>query len=128
MPLEGTWSHVAGTIRPDETAWLAALRSIRHDTGLVPEIFYSADLCEQFYEPDRDQLVLAPVFVGFARDGAAVALGSEYGEYAWCSREEASNRLAFPAQRRILGWIWDEFVERKPSPWLSIEIPPAGSY
>ena len=127
-PLEGTWSHVAGTIGAGETAWRAALRKIREDTGMVPESLYSGDLCEQYYEPDQDCMFLVPVFVGFARDEARVEPGTEYGEFAWCSREEASKRLSFPAQRRILDWIWDEFVDRQPSSWLRIEIPPSGSY
>ena len=126
-PLEGTWSHVAGTIGTGETCWLAALRIIRQDTGVVPQSFYSADVCEQFYEPDRDRMFLVPVFVGFAREEAQVEPGTDYGEFAWCSREEASKRLSFPAQRRILGWVWDEFVDQQPSSCLRIEIPPSGS-
>ena len=60
--LAGAWCQVAGSIEADETAWQAALRELREETGLTPEVLYSADICEQFYEADRDAITMAPVF------------------------------------------------------------------
>ncbi|HBD83024.1 MAG TPA: NUDIX hydrolase, partial [Dehalococcoidia bacterium] len=45
-----TWQEISGLIEPRETAWEAALREIKEETGLTPYRFYSADFVERFYE------------------------------------------------------------------------------
>lgn len=119
--LDGIWCQVSGSIEEGETAWQAALREIREETGITPTRFYTTDLCEQFYEPDRDSLTVAPVFVGTVPDDVAVTLNEEHGDYAWCTLDESLEKLQFPGQRRIVTEIWREFVEREPTSWLEIE-------
>ena len=122
-PLEGTWSHVAGSIEEGETAWQAALREIAEETGLAPKRLFFSDLCEQFYEPAQDRVQIVPVFVGLVADDAEVSLDSEHTDHAWCTLDEAVERLVFPAQRRIARLIWTDFVDTEPTPWLEIAIP-----
>ncbi len=118
--LVGEWCQVAGKVEEGETAWQAALRELEEETGLVPTALFSADICEQFYEPDRDQITMAPVFVAILADGASVQLNHEHSDYRWMSFGEACDLVAFGGQRRILRWIEDEFVHRQPSPHLKI--------
>ncbi len=63
--LIGEWCQVAGSIEDGETAWQAAIRELAEETGLRPRTLYSADICEQFYEADRDAITMAPVFIAF---------------------------------------------------------------
>ncbi len=121
--LAGAWCQVAGKIGPGETAWQAALRELREETGLTPETLYSADICEQFYEAARDAIVMAPVFVAFVDADAAVVLNPEHSDHGWMSLDGALEQVEFGGRRRVLRWIDAEFIQRKPSEHLRIEFP-----
>jgi len=120
--LVGTWCQVSGGIEDGETAWQAALRELAEETDLRPASLYSADTCEQFYEADRDAILLSPVFVAFVDEDAEVVLNEEHSEYRWVSFEEAIEMVSFGGQRRVLRWIEDEFVRRVPAEYLRIEL------
>lgn len=119
--LTGEWCQVAGGIEHGETAWQAALREAEEETGLCLTDLYSADICEQFYEPDRDAITLTPVFVAFAPTDCTVQLNDEHDDFRWLSLNEATALLPFAGQRATLEHIKKEFVERKPNPWLRIQ-------
>jgi dATP pyrophosphohydrolase len=126
--LAGTWCQVAGAIEANETAWQAGLREVEEETGLRPDRVYSADICEQFYEADRNAISLLPVFVGFAAKGATVRLNAEHSAFRWVSFDEALRMVPFAGQRKVLKHIRDEFVDNEPNPWLLIqETAPVGS-
>ncbi|MEM8651205.1 MAG: NUDIX domain-containing protein [Pseudomonadota bacterium] len=118
--LAGVWCQVAGKVEGDETAIHAALRELREETGLVPEAFYSADICEQFYEIDNNVIAIVPVFVGFVSEDARVQLNEEHDAYQWVSFEDAHEIVSFSGQRRILTAIKEEFVDKKPNELLRI--------
>ena len=126
--LAGTWCQVAGAIEANETAWQAGLREVEEETGLRPDRFYSAYICEQFYEADRNAISLLPVFVGFAPDGATVRLNAEHSDFRWVSFDEAIRMVPFAGQRKVLKHIREEFIDNEPNPWLLIqEASPAGA-
>lgn len=117
----GEWCQVAGSIEEGEAAWQTALRELDEETGLKPDALYSADTCEQFYKADRDCITIAPVFGGFVGSSAKVTLNHEHSAYRWVSFDEAVEMVAFGGQRRVLRWIEDEFVKRRPNKHLLIE-------
>ena len=116
------WAGVSGKIEAGEKAWQAALREIKEETGLTPEKLYSADICEQFYEIDKDSIWIAPVFVAYISDNAAVTINEEHSEFGWFTFEEAMLKVPFTGQRRILRHIQEEFVQHQPIEWLLINI------
>ena len=120
--LAGEWCQIAGAIEEGETAWQAALRELKEETGLTPIRFYSGDICEQFYEADRDAITIAPVFVAFVAYDAPVVLNAEHSEYKWISLDWAEDMVPFGGQRRVLRHIRQEFVVRDPSPHLQIDL------
>ena len=120
--LEGVWCQVAGKLEEGETAWRAALRELKEETGLTPQTLFSADICEQFYEPDQDAITMAPVFLAIIGADDEVRLNEEHTEFCWVSFDQACDMVDFGGQRRCLRWIEDEFVRRTPSPYLKIEI------
>ncbi|MEM7488756.1 MAG: NUDIX domain-containing protein [Pseudomonadota bacterium] len=119
----GTWCQVAGRIEPGETAWQAGLRELREETGFTPESFWSADICEQFYEADRDTVTVAPVFVAWVGPGAEPTLNEEHDAHRWLGCDDAIDAVSFGGQRRMLRDIRAEFVDRTPSPDLRIDLP-----
>ena len=120
--VQGIWAGVSGKIEEGEKAWQAILREIKEETGLTPEKLYSADTCEQFYEIDKDSIWIAPVFVAYVSDNAAVTINEEHSEFGWFTLEEAMLKVPFTGQRRILRHIQEEFVQRRPVDWLLIDI------
>ncbi|HEY9344994.1 MAG TPA: NUDIX domain-containing protein [Inquilinus sp.] len=118
--LAGEWCQIAGAIERGETAWQAALRETREETGLDLQRLYSADICEQFYETERDAISLLPVFVGIAAPGAEVRLNLEHSEFRWVPFEQAAAMVPFAGQRHVLRHVEQELVAREPSRWLLI--------
>lgn len=119
--LTGEWCQVAGGVEHGETAWQAALREAEEETGLCLTELYSADICEQFYEADRDAITLIPVFVAFVPSNCTVQLNDEHDDFRWLSFDEAAALLPFAGQRATLEHIRKEFVEQKPNPLLRIQ-------
>ena len=91
---------VGGKIDPGETAWEAALRELREETGLTVQTFWSLPSLNTFYEWTRDAVSLAPAFA--AEVDGAVVLCNEHDGHAWLSVDEAESRLRWPEQRRLL--------------------------
>jgi dATP pyrophosphohydrolase len=121
--LAGEWCQIAGAIEAGETAWQAALREVNEETGLRPVALYSADICEQFYEADRNAISLLPVFVGFAHPGDDIRLNAEHDEFRWVAFDEALRMVPFAGQRNVLIHIRREFIDREPCRWLLINMP-----
>ncbi|MEM8625633.1 MAG: NUDIX domain-containing protein [Pseudomonadota bacterium] len=115
------WSQVAGGIEAGEKAWQAGLRELREEASLVPETYYSADFCEQFYDYENDCICIFPVFVAMVAAHAQVVLNDEHSAFRWASFEEADALLPYPGQRRAIAMIRDAFVLRSPDPLLRIE-------
>ncbi|MEQ8862757.1 MAG: NUDIX domain-containing protein [Thalassobaculum sp.] len=111
--LAGEWCQVAGKIEDGETAWQAALREVREETGLECARLYSADICEQFYEAERDAISMLPVFVCIAHV-ADVVLNHEHSEFRWVDFDGALAMVPFAGQRHVLRHIRTEFVDREP--------------
>ncbi len=119
--LVGEWCQIAGAIEEGEKAWEAALREVHEETNLTCERLYSADICEQFYEADRDAISLLPVFVGFVGTDATVVINHEHSESRWVSFDTALGMMPFAGQRRVLRHVESEFVRREPVRHLLIE-------
>lgn len=119
--LVGEWCQITGGLEPDETAWQGALREVREETGLIPDPFYSANICEQFYVPAQDSILTVPVFVGFVGMDAKVVLNHEHSDFGWFSFKSARALVPFSGQRRVLKQVKRNFVKHVPSLHLRIE-------
>ncbi|MBX4884545.1 NUDIX domain-containing protein [Rhizobium bangladeshense] len=118
--LIGEWCQVAGGIEDDEKAWETALREVREETGLICDSLYSADICEQFYEADRNAISMLPVFVGVVDAEQTVFLKDEHSEFQWVSFAQAMEMVPFAGQRHVLKHVEAEFVNREPNGHLLI--------
>ncbi len=107
--LGNTWQSIHEQIEPGETALEAAERAVMAATGLSITEAYSADYINQVYDHTRDAVVLAPVFAFAVPPRVRVMLSEEFGDYAWCEREEATARLLWAGQRWAVRHI-DEVI------------------
>ncbi|SLN27511.1 8-oxo-dGTP diphosphatase [Roseovarius albus] len=119
--LVGEWCQIAGSIEEGETAWQAAVRELREETGLEAQALYSADICEQFYETDRNAITMAPVFVAFIDEGDAVVLNQEHSESRWVPFDKARDMVPFAGHRNVLRHVEEEFIVREAHPHLLIQ-------
>ncbi|WCK01490.1 NUDIX hydrolase [Agrobacterium tumefaciens] len=112
--LVGEWCQIVGSIENGEKAWETALREVFEETGLTCRKLYSADICEQFYEADRNSIGMLPVFVGVVDSDSNVVLNEEHSAFCWVSFEDALTMVPFSGQRHVLRHIEAEFVHRTP--------------
>lgn len=99
VSMGGTWHGIHGKIDPNETALESAKRAVLTATGLTVTNSYSADYINQFFDPESDSIILAPVFAFTVGITSRISLSEEYIDYAWCETEEATARLLFSGQR-----------------------------
>lgn len=125
--LHGEWCQIAGGIERGERAWETALREMQEETQLVPTRFYSADILEQFYDPEHNHIAVAPVFVAYVPAGTEPTLNEEHSAWQWVSIDEARALVPFPGQSEMLEKVRHYFLDVTPSELLRIPIPsPAG--
>ena len=119
--LAGNWQMVVGRMEKSETAWQAALREIREETGLAPTALYNSGETEIFYEARSDRMAVVPAFVAFVETDEVTLSPHEHDAYEWLTFEEALERLEFPQQRRVLKAVNENFVIAEPQPRLLID-------
>jgi dATP pyrophosphohydrolase len=116
--LTGTWQMVSGGIEPGEQAWEAALRELKKETGIIPDILYSADAVETFYLKLKDKVTFVPVFVAMINSPQEVTLlPKEHDAFEWVPFETALDKLVFSEQKRIIRNVHEDYVLQKPHPF-----------
>ena len=121
--LAGTWQAVHGKIEPGETAWQAALREMREETGLAPECFHQVDAVNTFYLARQDVIHHCPSFAARVAADAQVALNDEHDAYDWLDVESAIARFPWPGLRRAVREIVEEIIKAGPArAWLEIPL------
>ncbi len=120
--LDNLWLYVAGRIEAGEQAWQTALRELKEETGLMPQEFYSANFCEQFYSVAMNAICVLPVFVTFVDEGQQVRINHEHSEFRWFSFEEARSVVSMNNQRECLDVVELNFIKNAPCDFARIEI------
>ncbi len=99
---EGQWRMIGGKVQQDEFYWQAALRELKEETGLVPELFWAIPGINRFYEPKTDQIHAIPAFAARISPDSNIILNEEHSEYEWFPIEKAINKILWPEQQRLL--------------------------
>lgn len=98
----GQWRMVGGKVLPDESYWQAALREMKEETGLDPLLFWSVPSLNHFYEASSDRIHLIPAFAAEVNEHDVPILDDEHTHFEWLSGGEASNRVCWPEQKRLI--------------------------
>lgn len=111
----GIWQMVTGSIDSNEKAFEAALREIKEETGLLPQKLWVVPNVNSFYSPDKDSVIMIPVFAALVQNDSNVKISSEHSEYKWVNKEEAKQLLAWNGQRKSVDTIYQYFTSEKSS-------------
>ena len=106
---EHLWQGVAGKIEAGETAWQAAVRELKEETGLTPIRMFIADHVSTFYEENGDLINLVPVF-GIETETKRITLSSEHSEYKWMDFEDAERTLAWNGQKKGIRTVYEMLI------------------
>lgn len=113
--LEGIYTPIRGGIEPGETAWRAALRELREETGLVPNEFYQLDTVDLFYLAASDTLWQCPGFCAIVPRDATVTLNHEHDDYRWIDRARFDRDSLWPGERNQLAELCREILDDGPA-------------
>jgi dATP pyrophosphohydrolase len=120
--LKGNWQMVSGKIEKGETAWQAALREIKEETGLIPDRLYSTNKVECFYEVHQNCINIIPVFVAFVETEGNVKLSKdEHDEYKWITIDQITDFIVFQNQIEHMKYIEENFIKKEPFEFLQIK-------
>ena len=106
------WQMVTGSIE-NEDAHQTALREINEETGLTPIKFWVVPNINSFYSPERDVIVMIPVFAVLVDENQNVIISEEHSEFKWVKKEEAIKLLAWPGQRNSVEIIYEYFTNQQ---------------
>ena len=100
--LPGVWQPVTGKLKRGETAFAAARREVREETGLSPFRWWSLETPTLYFDPGRDLVVALPLFAAEVQANASVKLADEHQDARFFTARSAGELYLWHAQRRGL--------------------------
>jgi 8-oxo-dGTP pyrophosphatase MutT (NUDIX family) len=99
------WDYAKGHLEEDESAWQAAVRELREETGIrrVERVGrFKQDMHYFFFSPKKGRISKTVTFFLGKTDVEKVSLSDEHEGHAWLPYGEALERLTFPNARQML--------------------------
>jgi 8-oxo-dGTP pyrophosphatase MutT (NUDIX family) len=107
------WDYPKGHLEPGETAWRAAVRELREETGIVhvDRIGRFQRNMHYIFHSKKKGLVSKTVtyFLGQTRT-TTIDISDEHEGFAWLPYDEALARLTFDTARQILTVAWKTMI------------------
>ncbi len=106
------WQMVTGKIKENEKAFETAIREIKEETNLdISEIFVVPKV-NSFYNEEKNEIVLIPVFVVIIGSESKIIISKEHSKYRWVRKNIANKLLAWPEQKESVNIITDYFEKK----------------
>lgn len=96
------WRMIGGKVEQGETAWEAARRELKEETGLETELFWSVPTINHFYDSESDEIYLIPAFAAQVNEDDSITLNHEHNSYLWVTIDEVEQYIDWPEQQRIM--------------------------
>jgi dATP pyrophosphohydrolase len=97
------WRMIGGKVESGETYTQAAKREVREEIGISDfQNFWTVPDLNQFYEPETDQILQAPVFAVEIDANATLSLDDEHSDYRWINPQDAEEWIQWPQQVRLM--------------------------
>jgi bis(5'-nucleosidyl)-tetraphosphatase len=113
------WDYPKGHLEEGESAWQAAVRELREETGIrqVDRVGRFQRAMHYAFHSSKKGHVQKTVtyFLGRTR-AEAITLSDEHEGFAWLPYEEALDRLTYQNARDMLTAAWKALAEAKPKP------------
>ena len=113
--LGGTWQTVYGGIEENETAFAAALREMKEESGLVPREFFRVSIAPSFYTDVNDTLWIVPSFCAIVDRDAKVVMDHESDASRWIARDEVDRAFMWPTDRMAIAEICRDILDDGPA-------------
>ncbi|HUK63382.1 MAG TPA: NUDIX pyrophosphatase [Dongiaceae bacterium] len=113
--LAGVWQPVTGGIERGETAWQAARREVREETGLEPVRWWALEHLSIYYEARPDACVVLPVFAAELARDATPRLSHEHDAWILTTAAVARRRVLWDAQRHAIDAVVREILSGRPA-------------
>ncbi|MDZ7660248.1 NUDIX domain-containing protein [Fodinibius sp.] len=107
------WRMIGGKVNPKETYYNAALRELKEETGLSPDLFWSIPSVNQFYDPDSDRILQIPAFGAEVNKESAITLNHEHASWKWISEDELDTYIQWPEQIRLMKLLADIVISKQ---------------
>lgn len=98
------WQPFSVRLDSSEPTIEAAKRAVSGSAGMRVAELYSSDRMHQFFDHQRDVVVIAPVLAATVHATAAKA-GVDFSQVEWCDAPTARTRLALAGHRDALDRI-----------------------
>ena len=119
--LGGTWQTVRGSMEAGESAWQTAVRELREETGLAPDIFYSTGIVETFFIASMDTLWHSPTFLVIVSADAQIILDAEHDAFRWIDASVIESAAMWLSEKPLLRLIIENLLMDSPSKkWLQL--------
>ena len=111
----GLWQVVTGTMEGNETAFQAAMREIKEETGLVPLKVWTVPFVAVFFDAGIDQIHASPVFGALVDYTDEIKLSSEHQKYLWLDYNECIEKVELPSHKEGTRVFFEFILSRQSS-------------
>lgn len=98
----GQWRMIGGKVKEGEKATEAALRELKEETKLIPNLFWVLPSINQFYDRSSGVIRHVPAFAAEVNANAEIQLNHEHSSYTWISKDDLNDYLSWPEQKRLM--------------------------